>query len=120
MEYLVEESIEDLIREEKRLKKELHKLRKKKKRLGVKKTSAPKKKQSIVVGTSKNPCRKCKNSLVVKKHTQITEKQLKQPYYFSQWDYCRACNSVYFEERYKVLRPDLAELEQMNNHMKSI
>ena len=70
------------------------------------------KSKAITIGKSKKPCRICKGEMVVKKHSSITEKLRKQYYYFSQWDYCRNCNKVFFNEHFKVLNGKGADMEE--------
>ncbi len=36
-----------------------------------------------------------------RKHKVITNKILKQPYYFSEWDYCKNCKHVQHYNKYK-------------------
>lgn len=61
--------------------------------------------------------------MVTRKHPQITEKQKKQYYYFSQWDYCPRCKDVFFDEKNKVLNEKghyIEEMERQQNFLSSI
>lgn len=49
-----------------------------------------------------NECPKCKNTMETRKHKNISAKQLKQPFYFSQWDYCTNCKYIQTDEAFKV------------------
>jgi len=81
------------------------------------------KSKAITVGESKRPCKICHGKMVVRKHKEITPKLKKQFYYFSQWDYCKNCNKVFFNESFKVNNAkgqDLEELERQENHLFNI
>lgn len=54
--------------------------------------------KAIEVGTG-IICRKCNVATVTKKHPPHW--QNRKSYYFTQWDYCKKCCSVYFDEKYK-------------------
>lgn len=46
-------------------------------------------KKSITVLAEKGPpCPRCKQLLQIRKHSSLTEKQKKQPYYYSRWYNC--------------------------------
>ena len=47
-------------------------------------------------------CKNCKKIAEKRTHKEITEKHLKQPYYFKEWDYCRNCKHVQHYEDMKV------------------
>lgn len=73
---------------------------------------ARKKSKAIVIGKSKDVCKKCRGEMVTKKHPKITDKLRNQYYYFKQWDYCRNCNKVYFDERYRVVNRKAQPIEE--------
>ena len=81
-----------------RLKKEIKIENKKLKALGV----YPKKKKKVTEELVEENCPKCSCDFTKREHAQITEKQLKRPYYFSQWLYCKSCGYMKMEEKYKV------------------
>lgn len=39
-------------------------------------------------------------------HKAITKKELSQPYFFSEWDYCPNCHFIQHYEQYKVRKGD--------------
>ena len=39
----------------------------------------------------------------IRKHREITEKLLRQPYYFTQWQFCRRCKYVQYREQFRVV-----------------
>lgn len=47
-------------------------------------------------------CGHCKTPLIWKTHLKITEKQLRQPFYFSRWEYCTTCKTTWFHEKHKI------------------
>lgn len=54
-----------------------------------------KEKQSFGVG---KPCRKCGlNTMIRKRLTPPKDKN----FYYKQWEFCKNCNAVYFEEQHK-------------------
>lgn len=81
------------------------------------------KSKAIIVGKSDDKCKQCKGELVIKKHHQLTEKIKNQHYYFTQWDYCRKCNKVFFDERFRVANHTgqmLDEINRQNSFIESI
>lgn len=48
-----------------------------------------------VVGTAGEPCSRCGEPTQVREHTEITEKHLAQPFYYSRWFFCtnRQCRT---------------------------
>lgn len=61
-----------------------------------------KKNRSITIGDSVNKCSKCGGRVVIKKHQNL-DKVSKQKQYFSQWDYCLNCNTVWFNPEFLVV-----------------
>jgi hypothetical protein len=53
--------------------------------------------------TIKNICRKDGTVMLVQSHTKITEKHLKQKYYFTEWYKCPQCKTIYLIESKKHL-----------------
>ncbi len=47
-------------------------------------------------------CKRCSKELEERTHSEITEKILKQPYYFSKWYVCRDCNFIQLVEKFKI------------------
>lgn len=55
------------------------------------------------------PCPRCKHATAVREHPAITEKQLRQPFYYSRWYICRnpACKTTtIMPEEFRVYRDD--------------
>lgn len=51
----------------------------------------------------KNICPNCHNLMEVRYHSSITEKILRQPYYFSEWYFCPKCFYVKNIESKKII-----------------
>lgn len=47
-------------------------------------------------------CPRCGGELYTKTHTKQQTGYLKKNYYFSQWEKCRNCSYVLFDEQFKV------------------
>lgn len=47
-------------------------------------------------------CKHCNHTLIWRSHKKITPKILKQAYYFSEWQYCENCKTVWLHEDRKV------------------
>ncbi len=43
----------------------------------------------IVVTEDGPPCPRCRRPMQVREHAQITDKHLRQPWYFARWYFCR-------------------------------
>jgi hypothetical protein len=72
---------------------------------GARKTPA---KSKNFFGLSGDPCPRCGVPMQVRKHHTIGEKQLRQPFYYSQWFCCRnpKCKTtMVMPERFKVMTP---------------
>jgi len=67
--------------------------------------------EDIGIGTM---CRKCNIPTVIRKRTKVP---IHQNFYYTQWEYCKKCNAVYFEEKYKS--NDWKELEHNENMFKN-
>lgn len=78
------------------------------------------KSKAITIGKSEKKCPKCKSDMITRKHPEITPKLRNQYYYFSQWDYCKSCNKVFFNENHKILNPKGVELEEYNQQQSFI
>lgn len=74
-------------------------------------------KESFVVCKSDKVCRSCGEEMVIKKHKEITQELRNQFHYFTQWDYCRKCNKVYFNEAYRVLNSKGQDVEEYNRQL---
>ena len=51
--------------------------------------------QEIGIG---EPCRKCNRATVIR----TKRGAIKPKSYYSQWEYCKKCEAVYFNEKYKI------------------
>jgi hypothetical protein len=77
-------------------------------KLGDNQTIGKRAPRFVVLGRDGVPCPRCGLPTEVRAHHEITEKQLRQPYYFSRWFYCRNPNCVvtsHMSEMYKVHPP---------------
>ena len=59
-----------------------------------------KNKQLLIIGEYE-PCKYCKKLMQRRKHSFLTEKQLKHKHYFTEWDYCKPCKFVQHYEKFK-------------------
>jgi len=76
---------------------------KKRKKKGYKKRERRQRKiQTHSVLCEGAECPHCHQRMERRKHKEITDKVLKQSYYFSQWDFCKTCNHVQHYDKYKV------------------
>ena len=60
-----------------------------------------------VIGRNGIPCPRCGQQTEMREHVAITDKHLRQPYYFSRWFYCRnpQCPvTLHVTENFKVRR----------------
>lgn len=60
------------------------------------------------------PCPRCGHDTQVRVHKRITDKLLRQPFYYSEWYYCsnkRCRTSLLMPDKFKVY-PDVAEKVQ--------
>ena len=61
---------------------------------------------NVIVKESENKCPNCDILMQRRSHSHIRDKQLKQPFYFSEWDCCSkktgGCGFVKHYEKYKV------------------
>ena len=59
----------------------------------------------ISIGKNGPCCPRCGRPTQIRKHREIGSKQLRQPYYYSQWFYCtdQDCKTtMYMQEEFKV------------------
>jgi uncharacterized protein with PIN domain len=82
-----------------------------------------KNKSSVSIGEGQN-CPKCFKPMERREHRNITDKILRQPYYYSEWDICKPCGHIQHYEHKKVFNNNektkeflrkRAELEEYNN-----
>jgi uncharacterized protein with PIN domain len=64
-------------------------------------TMSKKNKSSVSIGEGNN-CPKCNKPMERREHKAITAKILNQPFYFSEWDYCKPCGHIQMYEYKKV------------------
>lgn len=62
-------------------------------------------------------CKKCKGMIVTKTHKEINEKMLRGIQFFSQWDYCTVCHTIWYDPQYKVLVKDYLEAKKYENEI---
>lgn len=60
-------------------------------------------------------CKKCKVQNIVLKHKVITEKMLTRVYYYSQWEKCPNCMTIWFDPKYIVNVKNEEAKEQLEN-----
>jgi len=51
-------------------------------------------------------CPKCDQIMQRRKHKEILESIRNQPYYYSQWDYCRTCKHIQHSDEFRVINYD--------------
>lgn len=98
--------------------------KKKRKRFESSRATSPKIKRHAVVSMNGDPCLRCSRPTEAREHVAITDRILRQPFYYSRWFYCRnpSCRTTtIMPERFKVTvgesPPDdiaLEILDQMN------
>src|SRR6267154_958115 len=54
-------------------------------------------------------CKKC-GAKLIEKQTQRTAEQLKKPYYYSAYYYCKHCNKLYHDNKFKVVNTETQPL----------
>ena len=67
-----------------------------------------KKKFRVLEGERGDPCPRCGRDTEVREHTEITDKHLRQPVYYSRWFYCsypHCKTTLIMPDRYRVF-PD--------------
>jgi|15BtaG_2_1085339.scaffolds.fasta_scaffold00340_9 uncharacterized protein with PIN domain len=65
-------------------------------------------------------CSKCNKLMERRKHKTITDKQTNKVYYYSEWDLCKSCGHLQHYEKFKVLNPDVEELNQKTEFIRNI
>ena len=68
----------------------------------------------IEVGIGKM-CPKCNGQCIIRKRVKPPKEK---NFFYKQWDFCKRCNAVYFEEKYKC--GDWQEYERQLNHFEGI
>jgi len=71
--------------------------------------------KNIEIKEGGGACKKCGKICVIKKWKTPPRKR---NYYFTQWDYCLNCKTVWFDEKYKS--SDWKEQERQEEHMRSL
>lgn len=59
-------------------------------------------KKSIIIIGEGGICPKCGELMQRRTHKEITPKMIKNKCFFSEWDYCKKCNAVFFKEEYRI------------------
>jgi uncharacterized protein with PIN domain len=76
-------------------------------------------KKYIIQKIPGNICPKCSKPMQRRIHSEITNKILNQPYFYSQWDVCRPCHHIQHYEEFKVITREnenlIKEAEERNN-----
>lgn len=73
-----------------------------------------KKRKTLVMGPSEAKCGHCKGDMVWKSHKTLTAKVKKQSYYYSKWELCLGCGTVWHHEEFKV-KQDLSTYPQLTD-----
>lgn len=63
---------------------------------------AGERKRNLIKSESKSLCPRCDNLMERRKHKEVLDFLKEQPFYFSEWDYCRPCKYVLHHEEYKI------------------
>lgn len=61
------------------------------------------------------PCRKCNEPTIIRKRVVIPKNK---DFYYKQWEFCKKCNAVYFDEQFKS--PVWSEAENQESFFKSL
>lgn len=56
----------------------------------------------LITGEIGLDCPKCNIPMQVRRHKYLTDKIIKKPYFFMQWDFCNKCGHVQHYEKYKL------------------
>ncbi len=59
--------------------------------------------------TSNIDCPKCGHKMERRWHNKLTNKMIRQPYYFAQWDYCSNCRYIQHYEHFKVYSKGISD-----------
>ncbi len=79
------------------------------------------KKSQTTESQSTEICPNCNINYTRRTHGQISEKRKRQPYYFSEWDYCKQCRRTQTYEKYKVWnRNEMSEFIKGKEEMDSL
>lgn len=66
-------------------------------------------KKCIIIPGPGDPCPRCDRPTQIREHTFVSEKHLRQPFYYSRWFYCtnKHCRTgPVMPARFKVMRDD--------------
>ena len=64
--------------------------------------------KTVTLEHSENTCGHCDSPLVWKAHKEIKAKQLNAPFYYSKWEYCPECGTVWFDKTFMVMNKNAA------------
>src|SRR5262245_47489985 len=87
------------------------------------------KKHHLVIGPDGPPCPRCKQPTEIRAHREVTDKMLRQAFYYRQWFYCtnpKCVVSLYMREEHKVMPdqphniPDLHGIEDVTATFKAM
>lgn len=67
--------------------------------------------------TEEKFCKKCGYVLITKTHKTVTPQLLKKKYIFLQWDYCSGCNTIWFDEIYKMTPEEYFSMKKMEEEI---
>jgi hypothetical protein len=90
--------------------KQRHERRKQQRQERMERTGA-----SIAVEGEGDPCPRCGRPMQIREHCRITEKQLRQPFYYSRWFLCcnpRCRTTLFMPERFKVVHGPRKPLDE--------
>lgn len=63
---------------------------------------AGERKRNLIKSVSNEICPRCNDIMEHRKHAEVLNFLKEQPYYYSEWDYCRKDKYVLHSEKYKV------------------
>jgi hypothetical protein len=72
--------------------------------------------KKVFIKSDGEQCPHCKKTMQRRGHTTISDKQLKQPYYYSEWDYCYPCKHVQHYEKFKVFNVSYRKPEHIQDY----
>ena len=61
------------------------------------------KKKFVETSPSEKICKNCGYLLQIRKYKKLPIKLVRKSYYFSEWEFCKNCNSVFFEDENRIM-----------------
>lgn len=72
------------------------------------------------MGKSDRICPKCSGLMVIKGHNERSTKHHKQKQYFTQWEYCLTCRTIWLNPKFLVITDIEKQCEKYQEDMDSL